>query len=288
MLPNKYSALPLMVVLVIVVVLVVTFSFSGVSALACGGSWQAITPDVSPATPINDVNDDGILSWKRTTSDTGLEAWAEIWPIDTNYNPYHGDSKSASCSRRIGYHWQGAGSPEAQTFTSTWGGDVSSNICTATADKLADFGKATELGFAKITSGDFGDGDNDKWQGRSEKGAELPANPGENQEGKISTSGTITVTAGLPTAITGSLIWDWVILDRGKARSASGEEASTDVTAGASSAVYNHPGGGTNTLVDATANHTATGTFELNAGGGNLGGKGKAVAHTTTFTMTKG
>jgi len=227
---------------------------------AYGGSWSENSPVVERDG--NNIGNTMDISWELWTSESGSQAYAEMWPIDTEEETYQGESETISCSRKLGFVWTTCEEedPEEQTFTLTWAGNVSSNICTVTAEDEDDFGKSTELGFAKVTSGDFGDGDADKWWGQSEKGAELPSNPDEDKEGRRSQAGTITVNAGLPPSITGTLKWEFFAAGGGE-RSASGAEASSAVSVGASSATFDHPGGGTNTEVSATAHHTATVSF---------------------------
>jgi len=249
----------------------------------CG--WSAIDPEVSRDP--NDCDDDTFIEWWMTTTPDGLQAKGKMEPISIHYPWLKAQALTISSSRRIGYHWNSPpSSAEPQLFSLTWAGNISANMCTAAANKLTDYSKATELGFAKVTSADFGDGDSDKWTARSQKGAQCLANPPDANTGKHSLSLTISVTPGLPTKYTGTFQWE-LFAAGSSARVVPGQESSDTDVAGASSATFCHPGGSSNLTVDATTHQTATVTFELDCGLlGTIGGAAQAYAKTTSFTMT--
>ena len=201
--------------------------------------WQEIGDEVD--CDDDDVGNSTWINWSMTCDAEGKEAKARIWPttLGETYQFFKAESLTISSSRRTGYCWDDSpdDDADAQLFSLTWAGNVSANICTATADKMTDYSKATESGYAKVTSPDFGDGDSEKWQAMSDKGAHCVQNPPDANTGDRSQSLKITISAGLPTGFTGSL--EWKLFAAGSAaRTVTALESTNAVTAGASSATF--------------------------------------------------
>ena len=263
--------------------------FLNTDSLGCEEcTWESMTPYVDREA--NDFDLLGPIWWWEESGTDGLWAMARVLPVDKDNEEFTYESADSDCSRREGYECDRTGglTIPAETFTLTWGGKCVERYGTAIANTAADASYADESGLAKCTSPDFSK-PTGLWAAKSTKRAECPANPADNNHGKKeSESETITVEAGLPASLTGSLNLEFATTDITKKRTATGSEASKTETASAEECSYEHPGGGTNDEVTATAWHFADVYFEYTADeDGEIDGHAKVKAETVSFSVTK-
>ncbi len=269
-----------------------------VNCAVYGGDWVKQTPSEDNELIVredDDTDDDGHISWTATTQATGLRADCELVMLTHFETAIKQTVKNITCSRTEKYVWEacpGDDGIEGDTFNLTWSGNVEENLCTVFADNPGDFAHSYEYGYARVTSPEFDGADDKKWGALSKKGAECPQNPAAGKETNISVGGTISLSKDLTPEVTGDLAWNFVAHAGGE-RTVSGIESSQDTSGGASADVYVHPGGGTNSSVEATAHHSVTGRIKGKSGNGYLwpedddyDATAKAQAKTSLFTLS--
>ncbi len=242
-------------------VLVIAFH---VASPAAQGNWEKQADVKTPTSDFEDTGSNDLFYWSVEAEGISASAW--VSPVVARQAANSTLKKTVpACTLKKSWKWVGCGAIEAETFTLTWSGEASSTAWAATFTDSSSGYALVEM-WARLESPDFGDNDGDVWQVLSKKGAECPANPVGVQRGKRTTA-SLTLGSGLPLpspVVTGTLAWEWV-----NSRNVRGNEASNLTTISvvdACEAQHAHPGGGTNDVVDATAEHGGEAEFKILTG----------------------